>query len=319
MVKLSIIIPIYNVENYIKICFDSIIRQKNMNEIEVICIDDGSTDNSGIICDQYAKKDKRFKVIHQKNLGVAMARNVGLDIAQGKYIAWIDPDDYIADDWYEKINLLINKNIDIIFFDYAFLIDDIVKKVKYGDKSGYVEKNKFLKELVLDKKVQSQLWSKVMKKNLFHNIKIPVELKILEDYAIMHYLVERAETIYYISDCLYFYLVRKNSLLNNKIDIEDDYKAYLVSKNRYKYLIGKNIEVSRINYLLRASCVCVKFYQLKTFTQEEKHKYDICKKELKKNMKYILISKDATIALKLKAIACKLNMLRIMLKIKNYI
>lgn len=180
-----------------------------MNEAEIICIDDGSTDNSGEICDQYAEMDKRFKVIHQKNLGVAVARNVGLDIAQGKYIAWIDPDDYIADNWYENINSFIEQDIDVIFFDYAFLIDNTITKFKYDKISGYIKKDKFLKELVLDKKIQSQLWSKVMKKNLFYNIKMPVELKILEDYAIMHYLIERAKTIYYISDCLYFYLVRK--------------------------------------------------------------------------------------------------------------
>lgn len=254
MCKLSIIIPIYNVENYIEKCFNSIIKQENMHAVEIICIDDGSTDNSGIICEQYAKRDKRFKVIHQENLGVAVARQRGLNIAQGKYIAWIDPDDYISDNWYRKINIFMEKNIDIIFFDYNLLKDNKIKKIKYDKESGYIKKEKFLEDLVLDKKIQSQLWSKVMKKTLFYNIKIPVELKILEDYAIMHYLIERAETIYYISDCLYFYLVRKKSLLNNKnnINIEDNYKAYLVAKDRYKYLIGKDIKVSRIGYLLRA-------------------------------------------------------------------
>lgn len=319
MYKISIIIPVYNVENYIEECFKSIIKQKNMCEAEIICIDDGSTDSSGKICDEYAKIDKRFKVIHQKNSGVATARNIGLDVAQGKYIAWIDPDDYIADNWYEKINIFIEKDIDFIFFDYAFLINNTVKKFKYKNDSGYIKKEKFFKELVLDKKIQSQLWSKVMKRTLFNNIRIPKEIKVLEDYAIMPYLVEKANTIYYISDCLYFYLIREGSLTNNTININDDYMCYLMSKNRYKYLIGKNIDVSKINYLLRASWLCANFYQLKTFSQEEKYKFDVCKNELKKNIKYILISKDATIALKIKAIACKLNVLKIVLKIKNYI
>ena len=319
MYKISIIIPVYNVENYIEECFKSIIKQKNMCEAEIICIDDGSTDSSGKICDEYAKIDKRFKVIHQKNSGVATARNIGLDVAQGKYIAWIDPDDYIADNWYEKINIFIEKDIDFIFFDYAFLINNTVKKFKYKNDSGYIKKEKFFKELVLDKKIQSQLWSKVMKRTLFNNIRIPKEIKVLEDYAIMPYLVEKANTIYYISDCLYFYLIREGSLTNNTININDDYMCYLMSKNRYKYLIGKNIDVSKINYLLRASWLCANFYQLKTFSQEEKYKFDVCKNELKKNIKYILISKNATIALKIKAIACKLNVLKIVLKIKNYI
>lgn len=99
--------------------------------------------------------------------------------------------------------------------------------------------------------------------------------------------------------------------------MEDDYRAYLVSKDRYKYLIGKNIEVSKIEYLSRASYVCAKFYQLKNFSKEEKYKFNICKKELEKNLKYILISKDANIVLKIKALACKLDIFEMLLKIKQ--
>lgn len=317
MYKMSIIIPIYNVENYIEECFKSIIKQKNMNDVEVICIDDGSTDNSGRICDKYAKIDKRFKVVHQKNAGVAVARNVGLDIAKGKYIAWIDPDDYIADNWYEKINIIIKKDVDVIFFDYIFLVDNVLKKVRYEDSSGYIKREKFLRELVLDKKIQSQLWSKVIKKDLFYNIRIPTELNLLEDYAIMHYLIERAETIYYVADYLYFYRIRKNSLTSNKISIDADYKCYLIAKERYRYLIEKNMKVPKIDYLLKAFCVCNRFYQLKIFTKEEENKFKICKKELKNNIKDILLSQDVNIKLKIKIIACRLNILKSLLRINN--
>ena len=312
---MSIIVPIYNVEQYITKCFDSIRNQKAKEEIEIICIDDGSTDNSGIICDQYAKKDKRFKVIHKKNQGLASARNKGLDIAQGKYIAWVDPDDYLADNWYEKINIFIKKDIDFIFFDYILLTNEIKKEIKYREKSGYIKKEEFIKELVLDKKIKSHVWTKVMKKVLFNNIRIPIEYRILEDYAIMYRLAERAKTIYYMSDCLYFYLVRSNSLTNAQISIDDYYKCYLIAKDRYKFLIEKNIKVSKVDYLLRASMGCVKFYQLKNFNEKDKYKFNICKNELKKNMKYILISRDATFFLRLKSIASKLNVLSILLKI----
>lgn len=114
----SIIIPVYNVENYIKECFESIKIQKTRDDLEVICIDDGSTDRSGIICDEYAKSDKRFKVIHQKNKGVSATRNLGVSISKGKYLAWIDPDDYINENWWNSIKNLLDDNIDIIFFDY---------------------------------------------------------------------------------------------------------------------------------------------------------------------------------------------------------
>lgn len=314
---MSIIIPVYNVENYIEKCFESIIRQKNMNEVEIICIDDGSTDNSGVICDQYAKRDKRFKVFHQENAGVSTARNLGLEMAKGEYIAWIDPDDYISEDWYIKIKPFIEKKVDVIFFDYISIVNDKKIKVKYENKSKYIKQDEFFKELVLNMKIQSQLWSKVIKKTLFTNIKFPVGFRALEDYAVIHYIIEKAEKIYYISDYLYYYLVRKNGLVHAETGFEFSYKGYLLAKDRYKYLIEKRIKVSKIGYILYASYVCTSFYRLKVFNEEQLTKFNICKKELNKNIKYILISKEAPFALKIKAIGSMLGFLKILAKIKN--
>lgn len=317
MIKISIIIPVYNVENYIEKCFESIIRQKNMYEAEIICIDDGSTDSSGIICDQYAEKDKRFKVIHQKNSGVSTARNVGLEMARGEYIAWIDPDDCMNENWYTKIKPFIEKKVDVIFFDYISIVNDNEIKVKYEDKSKYMKRGEFLKELVLNTKIQSHLWSKVIKRTLFSDIKFPVDLRELEDFAVIHYIIEKAEKIYYISDYLYYYLVRETGLVRSEIDFDFNYKGYLLSKDRYKYLIERNVNVSRIGYMLYASCVCMNFYKLKIFNEEQLIKFKTCKKELNNNIKYILLSKEAPRTLKIKAIGCKLGILRILSKIKN--
>lgn len=93
---LSIIIPVYNVEPYINKCLDSLIHCIDSNQAEIICIDDGSTDQSGKICDVYQEKYTNIKVIHQKNQGVAAARNTGLSHAKGEYIAWVDSDDYVS-------------------------------------------------------------------------------------------------------------------------------------------------------------------------------------------------------------------------------
>lgn len=112
---ISIIIPIYNVEKYLIECLESLSRQKT-SQIEFICVDDGSTDKSGIICDEFAKRDKRFKVIHKKNGGVSSARNVGMENAIGKYIAWVDPDDYITLNWYECIEEYLKKKYRYIIF-----------------------------------------------------------------------------------------------------------------------------------------------------------------------------------------------------------
>lgn len=97
----SIIVPVYNVEKYLDQCLASILEQ-TYNDFECIIIDDGSPDNSNIIIDKYVKLDQRFKVIHQKNMGLSAARNTGLDIAQRNYIVFVDSDDYIADDYLEN-------------------------------------------------------------------------------------------------------------------------------------------------------------------------------------------------------------------------
>ena len=118
MPLLSVIIPVYNVQDYIGECFESIIMQ-NTDCMEVICIDDGSTDDSGKICDEYAKKNANIIVVHQENKGVAAARNLGLKLASGEYIAWIDPDDYISENWFEIISVKLENSIDIVFCDYT--------------------------------------------------------------------------------------------------------------------------------------------------------------------------------------------------------
>ena len=99
---ISIIVPVYNVEKYLKKCIDSILNQTYSN-IEILLIDDGSTDNSGIICDNFKKRDSRIKVVHKKNSGVSSTRNYGLDLATGKYISFVDSDDFVECDFIENL------------------------------------------------------------------------------------------------------------------------------------------------------------------------------------------------------------------------
>ena len=106
---ISVIVPVYNVENYLRECLDSIVAQTYRN-IEVILVDDGSKDSSGKICDEYADKDNRIKVIHKENGGVSAARNTGLDIAKGEWISYVDSDDYIESTMIETLICLAKKN-----------------------------------------------------------------------------------------------------------------------------------------------------------------------------------------------------------------
>lgn len=313
---LSIIVPIYNVEKYIKKCLDSIEAQKT-NNIEIICIDDGSTDNSGFICEQYAKKDKRFKVFHKKNGGVSSARNLGLEKATGEYIAWIDPDDYISDDWYFNIEPLLSFNIDIIFFDYVILKDN--KKIikKYDNISKYIDVDLFLDEIVMDQKIENQLWQKIFKRELFKNILFPQNVKTMEDYAVLHKVVLKAKKIYYLSKILYFYRIRINSLVTYAT-LEKNYTSYRIAKERYKYLLKKDKNISKIGYLIQSLNVCIQYYKIDKNEQKNNQEiYNKCKKEINKEIKNICISKKCNISLKLKFILCRLNFLKFALFIQK--
>lgn len=120
---ISIIIPVYNVSLFLEKCLNSVINQTFKN-LQIILVDDGSTDNSGIICDNYSKKDSRIEVIHQKNKGLSEARNTGLSLARGEYITFVDSDDYIELDTYSTIfkAIIENKNPDLIFLEQEQLM-----------------------------------------------------------------------------------------------------------------------------------------------------------------------------------------------------
>ena len=116
--KVSIVIPVYNVEKYLARCIQSVINQTYEN-IEIILVDDGSMDSSGKLCDTYKMKDNRIKVIHQRNLGVSAARNVGLDLAEGDSITFIDADDYVAENYIETlVNLMKKEKAEISILSY---------------------------------------------------------------------------------------------------------------------------------------------------------------------------------------------------------
>lgn len=117
---ITVIVPVYNVEKYLRRCLDSIIGQTYQN-LEILCIDDGSIDNSGEICEQYAARDARIKVIHQENQGLSTARNRGLDAAEGEYIAFVDSDDYILEDMYKKmLAKLLDYNVDLCVCQWQY-------------------------------------------------------------------------------------------------------------------------------------------------------------------------------------------------------
>lgn len=321
MLKLSIIIPIYNVEKYIKDCIESILNQKT-NDFEVICIDDGSIDDSGKICDEYAILDSRIKVIHQKNKGVSFSRNLGMELSKGQYIAWIDPDDIINEKWFSEINEYLNKNVDIVVFDYTLLKNGKKKCINYKMKSGYLDNISFLYDVLEDKKINSHLWRCVCKKALFANLKFPENTNIKEDYAILPYVIERAKKIFYISKCLYFYRVRQHSL-STEYNFDKAYKCYIIGKERYINFSKLNFlkkDIPKDIYLLFALDCCILYYKSPLNIRNIKKKqFEECRKDIKNNKLELFKMYSVSMRIRIKYLFCILNILGPIYFLKNKI
>lgn len=200
MQKLSVIVPVYNVEKYLHRCVDSIINQTYSN-LEIILVDDGSPDNSGIICDEYAKKDARVKVMHQKNSGVSAARNAGLDVASGEYIAFVDSDDWINDNMYSALIYEIEaNNVDMVKCG-VYETDTV-----HGRNYTYKDNETFNKEDCFEKYFEGFLWTiacnGIYKSELAQKVLFLENLVWEDNYSSGMYLfyankVEAVKNVYY--------------------------------------------------------------------------------------------------------------------------
>lgn len=216
MDKISIIVPIYNREKYLRQCIDSILNQTHTN-LELILIDDGSEDDSSQICDEYGQKDARVIVKHQPNRGVSAARNAGLDLATGDYIAFVDSDDYIEERMYECLLSMLKSN------DADMAICNLQQ---FDDEGNYYKKPTCIKDEITDGyAVLSRLtaksdWAYVMvynrlyKREIFKEIRYPVG-KIREDEFIALPVYAMCEKIVITQDVYYFYRINGGSIMAN--------------------------------------------------------------------------------------------------------
>lgn len=171
--KISIIVPVYNVEGYLEECINSLIHQTYLN-IDIILIDDGSSDSSGEICDKYKKIDNRIQVVHKKNGGVSSARNAGLSLVNTKYISFVDPDDYVSEQFIEKLyNSLIENSADIAVCNFFTIKGkNIFEEKEIRDKN--LNQEEALRLLVKDEIMSSYLWNKLFKRELFNNLQFDI-------------------------------------------------------------------------------------------------------------------------------------------------
>ena len=248
---ISIIIPVYKVEKYLEKCIQSVINQTYEN-LQIILVDDGSPDNCGKICDEYAKKDHRIEVIHKSNGGLSDARNKGLEIAKGEYIGFVDSDDYIEADMYEVLyNLLKQYNADVSICNF-YTVSQGKISIKNAD-NGINEYNRIeiLKGILLDRNIQSYAWNKLYKKELFDEIKYPIGKKY-EDIGTTFYLLEKCNKVVVTGKSEYYYINRQDSIVNNVTESTiTDYIELIMQ--RYDYIEENIKELSSYNkdYLKR--------------------------------------------------------------------
>lgn len=218
---ISVIIPVYNNEKYLVQCIESIIGQ-TYPKIEVVLIDDGSTDNSGQICDSYADKYSQIKVFHSINKGISNARNTGIKKAQGKYIVFIDSDDYYEQDAIEKMyNALISNDADICMCGLrTFDENGTIKNHTFNDceHKTYDEKS-FWKELYKsNSRVGVLPCNKLCKKSVYDKAEYPIG-RIHEDEAVLHKLIAASRKTVIINDILYNYRQHPSSIMHQKFDV----------------------------------------------------------------------------------------------------
>lgn len=231
--KISVIVPVYNVEEYLPKCIESIRNQTHKN-IEIILVNDGSTDRCGNICNEYAALDHRIKVIHQKNEGLAGARNTGIEAATGEYLAFVDSDDWIDADMYEVLhNLIIENEADIAMcrvreISQKGIIDESTNDIVVCDSTEALI-------LIVTKannyKLEHGITNKLIKWELIRNFRFP-KGKLMEDLYFTPPLIYTSKKCVYINKAKYNYLTdRENSIMNAKVSekmINDELNGYQV-------------------------------------------------------------------------------------------
>lgn len=302
-VLVSVIIPVYNVSKYLRRCLESVILQTYTN-LEIILIDDGSTDNSGKLCDNYAQKDNRMVVIHKENGGLSDARNVGISNAHGSYITFVDSDDYIHASFIEQlVDIAIANRVQLVIGNYLKFVKDIDlknqnKKFEINEKSVELFSSREAKlNMLYRKKLSLYAPGKLYEKSLFETVRFPKD-KSYEDVPTLWNIVNNVDKVVYVDFVLYFYRQRKGSIVNN---------IYSHRKMDLVYFAMQILDEVKTDDELFKAAVSIYFFSLADIYAQvdKKHKEDrfFLEKELKKCAKFVWLDKNNS------------NLLRIMAKL----
>lgn len=229
---ISVIVPIYNVEKYLPRCVESIINQEYKN-LEIILVNDGSPDSCPQICDEYAKKDNRIKVIHKENGGLSDARNAGMEIATGEYISFIDSDDWVEADFISELYKGIKSGADIAECATRLVDDNDQTLSVRGSKGGKISAKDALIKLILEEGVYQTVWNKLYKRSQIQDIPFAVG-KYHEDDFWTWQIFMKTDNLYLCEKPMYNYLQRSNSIIGSTYSLKklDGVQA------RYERMLG---------------------------------------------------------------------------------
>ena len=235
--KITVIIPVYKVEPYLRKCVDSVLVQTYTN-LEVILVDDGSPDNCPAICDEYAARDNRVRVIHQQNAGVSAARNAGLDIATGDYIGFVDSDDWIEPDMYETLyGMIEEKNVEIAYVDYVREQGNSSTHVLNEGNTCVYSANEALSLMFTYQKIHGMVWLFIAKRSLFEQLGFDTDISVSEDFLFAVDLILRAESVAYRPYCCYHYYIHDGSAFHSYY-VAPSFWTYIVAYDRIEKLLA---------------------------------------------------------------------------------
>lgn len=285
---ISVIIPVYNTEKYLNKCVETV-TQQTINNIEILLIDDGSTDNSGKLCDEWANRDSRIRVFHKPNEGLSATRNYGLKHAKGNYVAWVDSDDYVAPFFVEKLyNKLIDNDADMSMCNFYGLQGDILTFDGASRIFDATYTSKQFMEMVYTTGFFCVIWNKMAKKEAFYNVLFPVGRRF-EDASVMRRLAENCNKIVVFDEPLYYYRRHEASITMKKRSKQEE-DQYLME---YCKWVEDDIEIYKENFdeklCAKASkCICnaiiMHYRNLERAAKKKyKKKYDSYVKSILKN------------------------------------
>lgn len=282
-VMISVIVPVYNVEAYLARCLDSILTQTYSN-LEIILVDDGTKDSSGVICDEYAAKDSRIRVIHKENGGLSSARNVGIDLAQGEYIAFVDSDDWLEPDAYRQLLELARKYDVKLVCGGRYDVQCETGEKTLGlcpPREEVITAEALLKRIFTWDNIDSAAWDKLYHRSLFEQIRYPLG-KIVEDVPTTYRIALRAERAAMCNQPVYNYFHRPNSITTASKVTEKTFHFSQHTATIYPFIRDNYPQIQDEARYLRVRSLLHSLFSIELAEEDTRRQFaEVCRSERK--------------------------------------